>query len=96
MEVILLTTLFSVLFAVFFLLLFLRTRTARSGSVEQDALLPFAGEFESQLRPSSVPAPGSDTPPPSPTGSSKAKLHDIERSCTGRCSACRKGSPCHD
>jgi hypothetical protein len=41
MEVLLLTTLFSVVFAVFFLTLFIRDRqTRRFGGVEREALLP--------------------------------------------------------
>ncbi len=41
MEVIFLTTLFSVVFAVFFLLLFLRMRQAGESCADRDALLPF-------------------------------------------------------
>jgi len=41
MEVLFLTTLFSVLFAIFFLVLFLRTRQDGRSCSDQDALLPF-------------------------------------------------------
>ena len=41
MEVIVLTTLFSIIFAVLFLLLFLRLRQTQDSCAEQDALLPF-------------------------------------------------------
>ncbi len=41
MEVIVLTTLFSVLFAALFLLLFLRTRQNSDSCADQDALIPF-------------------------------------------------------
>ena len=42
MEVLLLTTLFSVVFAVLFLMLFIRERQVqRFGGAERDALLPF-------------------------------------------------------
>lgn len=45
MEVLLLTTLFSVVFAVFFLALFVRDRqTRRFGGTEREALLPFDDE----------------------------------------------------
>jgi len=44
MEVIFLTTLFSVLFAVLFLLLFLRVRQNGDSCADQDALLPFLDE----------------------------------------------------
>ena len=53
MEVIVLTTLFSVLFAAFFLLLFLRFRGKGSGCSDSDALLPFETEdsLTNPLRP---------------------------------------------
>lgn len=41
MEVLFLTTLFSVLFAIFFLALFLRARQDGRSCSDQDALLPF-------------------------------------------------------
>jgi len=41
MEVIVLTTLFSVLFAALFLLLFTRTRQNSDSCADQDALIPF-------------------------------------------------------
>lgn len=41
MEVIFLTTLFSVLFAAFFLLLFLRMRQNGDSCADRDALIPF-------------------------------------------------------
>ena len=44
MEVLFLTTLFSVLFAIFFLALFLRSRRGVGSSSDQDALLPFRDE----------------------------------------------------
>jgi len=44
MEVLFLTTLFSVLFAIFFLALFLRTRQGGRSCADQDALLPFRDE----------------------------------------------------
>lgn len=44
MEVIFLTTLFSVLFAVLFLLLFFRVRQNGESCADQDALLPFLDE----------------------------------------------------
>ncbi len=44
MEILALTTLFSVLFAILFLLLFLRSRKNGGGCADQDALLPFAGD----------------------------------------------------
>jgi hypothetical protein len=44
MEVILLTTFFSILFAVLFLLLFLRMRQNTDSCADQDALLPFYDE----------------------------------------------------
>lgn len=43
MEVLFLTTLFSVAFAIFFLTLFLRTRGNRGACADQDALLPLLG-----------------------------------------------------
>jgi hypothetical protein len=44
MEVLFLTTLFSVLFAIFFLALFLRSRQGSRSCSDQDALLPFLDE----------------------------------------------------
>jgi hypothetical protein len=44
MEVLFLTTLFSVLFAIFFLALFLRSRQGGLSCSDQDALLPFRDE----------------------------------------------------
>lgn len=44
MEVLFLTTLFSVLFAIFFLVLFLRSRQGGRSCSDQDALLPFRDE----------------------------------------------------
>lgn len=44
MEVLFLTTLFSVLFAIFFLALFLRSRQGTRSCSDQDALLPFRDE----------------------------------------------------
>lgn len=44
MEVLFLTTLFSVLFAIFFLALFLRSRQDSRSCSDQDALLPFRDE----------------------------------------------------
>jgi hypothetical protein len=41
MEVLFLTTIFSVLFAIFFLALFLRSRQGGRSCSDQDALLPF-------------------------------------------------------
>lgn len=41
MEVLFLTTLFSVLFAILFLLFFLRARQKSESCAQQDALLPF-------------------------------------------------------
>ncbi len=41
MEVIFLTTLFSVVFAILFLLFFLRMRQNQDSCADQDALLPF-------------------------------------------------------
>ncbi|MDF1825283.1 MAG: hypothetical protein P1U68_11615 [Verrucomicrobiales bacterium] len=44
MEVIFLTTLFSVVFAILFLLFFLRMRQNEDSCADQDALLPFKGD----------------------------------------------------
>lgn len=44
MEVLFLTTLFSVLFAILFLALFLRSRQDGRSCSDQDALLPFRDE----------------------------------------------------
>lgn len=44
MEVILLTTLFSILFAILFLLLFIRVRQDEGSCADQDALLPFTDD----------------------------------------------------
>jgi hypothetical protein len=47
MEVIFLTTLFSVVFAILFLLFFLRMRQNEDSCADQDALLPFRdGELD--------------------------------------------------
>ena len=56
MEVIVLTTLFSVLFAVFFLLLFVRMRQNRDSCADQDSLIPFRGD--ELTRPPLSPTPG--------------------------------------
>ena len=48
MEVIILTTLFSVVFAIFFLLLFLRMRQDGDSCSDQDALIPFQENFPTQ------------------------------------------------
>lgn len=45
MEVLFLTTLFSVVFAIFFLALFLRSRQDSRSCSDQDALLPFRDEL---------------------------------------------------
>lgn len=50
MEVIVLTTLFSVLFAALFLLLFLRVRQKSDSCPEQDALMPLEGNREEMPR----------------------------------------------
>lgn len=58
MEVLFLTTLFSVAFAVLFLTLFLRTRGNRSSCADQDALLPLVGnDFSTPEPPLSKTAP---------------------------------------
>ena len=44
MEVIVLTTLFSVLFAIFFLMLFVKMRQNPDSCADQDALIPFRGD----------------------------------------------------
>jgi hypothetical protein len=44
MEVLFLTTLFSVVFALFFLLLFFRSRQNRDSCTDQEALIPFRGD----------------------------------------------------
>ncbi|MEX2578983.1 MAG: hypothetical protein WD342_07990 [Verrucomicrobiales bacterium] len=67
MEVIFLTTLFSVLFAVFFLTLFLRMRQAGESCADQDALLPFRGD---------KPSSSSPNPEGSPTGPFDSVSHD--------------------
>lgn len=55
MEVIFLTTLFSVVFAILFLLFFLRMRQNEDSCADQDALIPFRdGELDS---PTAKPAP---------------------------------------
>lgn len=46
MEVLTVTTLFSVLFAILFLVLFLRARQKSESCAEQDSLIPFR-QFES-------------------------------------------------
>lgn len=51
MEVLLLTTLFSVVFAVFFLALFIRDRQTRKfGGIEREALLPLDDDFEDEIK----------------------------------------------
>jgi len=47
MEVIFLTTLFSIVFAIFFLLLFLRVRQKGDSCADQDSLIPFRNENDS-------------------------------------------------
>lgn len=59
MEVIVLTTLFSVLFAIFFLLLFVRMRQNRDSCADQDSLIPFRGD--ELTRPPLSPTPGEVT-----------------------------------
>ncbi|MDF1657717.1 MAG: hypothetical protein P1U58_08895 [Verrucomicrobiales bacterium] len=50
MEVIFLTTLFSVVFAILFLLFFLRMRQNEDSCADQDALLPFRdGELDGAI-----------------------------------------------
>ena len=58
MEVLFLTTLFSVLFAIFFLVLFLRSRQGGRSCSDQDALLPFRDD------PVAPPRPGKPAEPP--------------------------------
>lgn len=45
MEIIALTTLFSVAFAAFFLLMFVRVRQKSESSAEQDSLIPFQNDL---------------------------------------------------
>ncbi len=52
MEVLFLTTLFSVVFATFFLALFFRSRQGGRSCADQDALLPFRDEATQPLPPS--------------------------------------------
>lgn len=65
MEVLTLTTLFSVLFAVLFFALFLRTRQKAESCADQDSLIPFRGA-ESPLPPVVTPveAPPADSKRP--------------------------------
>ncbi|MEQ1840221.1 MAG: hypothetical protein ABL994_07430 [Verrucomicrobiales bacterium] len=49
MEVLFLTTLFSVVFAIFFLLLFFSSRQNRHSCSDQDALIPFRGDKPNAL-----------------------------------------------
>jgi len=75
MEVLLLTTLFSVVFAVFFLTLFIRDRqTRRFGGVEREALLPFDD---------GDPAPRDPKSETSPSDSENTKKPDISLEKTG-------------
>jgi hypothetical protein len=60
MEVLFLTTLFSVVFAIFFLVLFFSSRRNRHSCSDQDALIPFRDD-----KPAS--AVGKTTPLPNPT-----------------------------
>lgn len=61
MEVLILTTLFSVVFAIFFLLLFFSSRQNRQSCSDQDALIPFRSD---QLIVPAAAKPGqSDLPP---------------------------------
>ncbi|MEM9017062.1 MAG: hypothetical protein AAGC68_08605 [Verrucomicrobiota bacterium] len=63
MEVIFLTTLFSVLFAALFLLLFFRARQTNESCAEQDALLPFdEGTPVNSLSPESREGPNETDP----------------------------------
>ena len=55
MEVLFLTTLFSVAFAILFLALFLRTRGNRRSCADQDALLPLVGDDHATFVPESAP-----------------------------------------
>ncbi len=55
MEVLFLTTLFSIAFAVLFLTLFLRTRGNRSSCADQDALLPLVGNEPTAFQPEPLP-----------------------------------------
>jgi hypothetical protein len=57
MEVLTLTTLFSVLFAVLFFALFLRVRRNGDSCADQDSLIPFRGD---ELRPVDLPAEEND------------------------------------
>lgn len=57
MEVIFLTTLFSVVFAILFLLFFLRMRQNEDSCADQDALLPFQdGELDSKAAKPVIPS----------------------------------------
>lgn len=49
MEVLFLTTLFSVVFAIFFLLLFFSSRQNRHSCSDQDALIPFRDDKPAAL-----------------------------------------------
>lgn len=58
MDVLFLTTLFSVVFAILFLLFFLRMRQNEDSCADQDALLPFRDdELDTPPPPPAEPAP---------------------------------------
>ena len=96
MEVIALTTLFSVLFAVFFLLLFLRTREKRSGSIEQDSSLPFAGDLDVQLDDPSHPVQADFSNTVFENVHTKDNNDDSKGNCSGACKDCPCTETNHD
>lgn len=57
MDVLFLTTLFSVVFAILFLLFFLRMRQNEDSCADQDALLPFRDDELDAPPPPAEPAP---------------------------------------
>lgn len=98
MEILVLTTFFSVLFAALFLILFLRTRQSNaSSSIEQDSLIPLwdgdlsdrpavAARVEEEAGPTGVPKGDASEV------STKNEYHN----CLKQCRGCRAGKSCHD
>lgn len=98
MEILVLTTFFSVLFAALFLILFLRTRQSNAGSsVEQDSLIPL-WDGDLSERPAVAAKVDEERGHPGVTEGDATEISKKNEyhNCLKQCRGCRAGKSCHD
>ena len=105
MEILVLTTFFSVLVAALFLILFLRTRQSNAGSsIEQDSLIPlWDGDLSNRptvsAKVEAVPAKVEEEHGQSGVSEGDASVVSKKNeyhNCLKQCWGCRAGKSCHD